>query len=345
MATGATKTADIGFMTEGMAIKSWLKPLVPQTCTDAFAEVYWLEKNSSTTIKLQRMSKLTRLSAPLVEGVTPTAQKIENTRITVTVQQWGGFVETSDVIDDSHEGIGTLKTISARLGEQAGETIEVQRFSTLQAATNVFRTNGSAKTDVNTPPTAEHFALIRRNLENNYNKPFLKLMTSNPNYGTYAVSAAYWVIVHPDLVWDVEQMTGFKYVADYAKPEQAHPMEIGAIPYFRFISTPLNIAEADAGGTYNETVDTISTTGVKSDIYYCIVLAREAYAVVPLRGRAGKAPNNVNMYTTPVNKAEKSDPIAQTGTVGWKCSTACVILDQAKMAVLQAAATETPSVS
>jgi N4-gp56 family major capsid protein len=64
-----------------------------------------------------------------------------------------------------------------------------------------------------------------------------------------------------------------------------------------------------------------------------LFLARDAYGIVPLRGRDSLTPMVVNPKPAP------GDPLGQRGSVGWKAWQAAVILQDAFMVRLEVAAT------
>ena len=76
-----------------------------------------------------------------------------------------------------------------------------------------------------------------------------------------------------------------------------------------------------------------STTGTSADVYPILYLARDAYGIVPLKGKDSITPMVVNPKPAP------GDPLAQRGTVGWKAWQSAVILQDAFMVRAEVAAT------
>jgi N4-gp56 family major capsid protein len=76
-----------------------------------------------------------------------------------------------------------------------------------------------------------------------------------------------------------------------------------------------------------------SGTGDKVDVYPILIFARDAFGIVPLKGKTSMTPMVVNP------KPASGDPLAQRGTVGWKLWTATVILQDLFMARLEVACT------
>jgi N4-gp56 family major capsid protein len=68
-------------------------------------------------------------------------------------------------------------------------------------------------------------------------------------------------------------------------------------------------------------------------VYPILYIARDAYGIVPLKGKSAITPMVVNP------KPSDSDPLAQRGHVGWKAWQTAIILNDAWMAVAKVAAT------
>jgi N4-gp56 family major capsid protein len=106
--------------------------------------------------------------------------------------------------------------------------------------------------------------------------------------------------------------------------------EIGSIEQVRFLTSTVIAPFADAGGAKGAMR---STSGTSADVYPILIFARDAFGIVPLKGKSAMTAMVVNPKPAP------SDPLAQRGTVGWKLWTATVILQDLFMARLEVAAT------
>jgi len=137
-------------------------------------------------------------------------------------------------------------------------------------------------------------------------------------------------IVHPDLESDIRNMTGFKPVADYGPHTTPWEGEIGSVEQVRYMST--TIAEPWTGGG-SGTPGSLRATNGNVDVYPVLIFGRDAFGIVPLKGKSSMTPMVVNP------KPSSGDPLGQRGTVGWKLYTATVILQEAFMARLEVGAT------
>ena len=340
-----TQYGDISPRTAAYAVKQLLTRGMPYMYFEKFGQTYPIPTNATRVAKFRRyfLSGSTGAAAdggssawsiplsttPLVEGVTPTGRKLANQDYTVTLQQYGDFMTITDVILDTHED-QVLQQATEVLGESAALTIETIRYSILKAGTNVLYANGGARGSVNTAVslTLQRQATTALNRQNA--KKITTVVASTPDFNTKSVEASYMAICHPDLESDIRSMTGFKPVADYGPHTTPFEGEVGSIEQVRYLLTTVTTPFADAGGTKGSMR---STTGTSADVYPILIIARDAYGIVPLKGKDSITPMVVNP------KPVAGDPLAQRGTVGWKAWQNAVVLNDAWMIRLEVAAT------
>lgn len=326
------------------AVVRMLTRAQPLLQLERFGQTYPLPTNSTQTAKFRRyyMTGATGsagsgsgsfsipvATTPLVEGVTPAGSKLSNVDYTVTLSQYGDFITITDVVMDTHTD-PILQQATDILGEQAALTVETLRFNVLKAGTNVFYSNGSARTDVNTAISLTVQRQITTGLNRQNAKKITSIVASTPDYNTKSVEAAYMAVCHPDLESDIRGMTGFKPVADYGPHTSPMEGEIGSVEQVRYLSSTVIAPWADGGGAKGSMR---STSGTSADVYPVLYFGRDAFGIVPLKGKSSMTPMVVNPKPAP------GDPLGQRGTVGWKLWTATVILQEAFMARLECAAT------
>ena len=271
----------------------------------------------------------------LTEGVTPTAQKLEHADLEATLVQYGDLVTISDVIMDTHED-NVLKEAVDILGEQAAIILEKVRFNVLKAGTQVVYANGTARSQVNTVFTAAVQRVVTRQLKRQLAKPITSIVRSTPSYGTEPVAPSFVAVCHPDLEYDIRKATGFVPAEKYGTitPWEG---EIGKISDCRYILSTIIAPWTSAGGTGGTNV--IQSNGTNADVYPILYFARDAYAIVPFKGKNAVVPTVVNPSPS------DSDPLAQRGHVGWKCYSTAIILNDAWMARAEVACTNDSSLS
>ena len=341
-----TVYSDITPRQTAFSVANLLKRAMPYMMLERFGQAYPIPKNNTKTAKWRRyfMAGATGSNSgnagdfsvplattPLTEGVTPIGSTLENKDYTVTLQQYGDFLEFTDVIMDTHEDFPPLlREMTDILGEQAAHTIETLRFNVLRAGTNVFYANGAARTAVNTPVTLTLQRRITRSLKRQNAKPITSMVASTVRYNTQPIEAAFIALCHPDVENDIRDLSGFISVKQYGSNVEAMEGEIGSVEDVRYVRSTVFEAWEDGGGVAGSM---LSTTGTSADVYPILYLARDAYGIVPLRGKEAVEV----MVVQP--KATNTDPLAQRGTAAWKCWNATVILQDAFMVRAEVAAT------
>ena len=342
-----TSYSDITPRQTAFSVANLLKRAMPHMMIERFGQAYPIPKNNTKVAKWRRYFmtggtgsysgnagdfNVPLADTPLTEGVTPAGSTLENKDYTVTLQQYGDFLEFSDVIQDTHEDFPPLlREMTDILGEQAAHTVETLRFNVLKAGTNVFYANGANRAAVNTEVTLPLQRRITRSLKRQNAKPMTAMISSTVKYNTQPIEAAFVALCHPDVENDIRDMAGFISMKQYGGNVEAMEGEIGSVEDVRYIRSTVFESFPDAGGT---TAGYLSTTGTSADVYPIIYLARDAYGIVPLRGK-----DTVEVMVVQP-KATNTDPLAQRGTAGWKSWNATVILQDAFMVRAEVAASE-----
>lgn len=319
---------DISPRTAAYAVKEMLIRGRPILVLEKFGQTFQMPTKATKVAKFRRYEALPLATTPLQEGVTPAGKKVTVTDVTVTLEQWGDFIPFTDVIEDTHED-PYFQEIQGVLGQQAAETIETIRWNIIKAGTNVFYANGVARNAVNTPLTLALQRKVTRALKRQNGLHITDVVSSTPDYRTEPVEASYVGLVHPDVENDIRNIAGF------VNPKQYGTMspwenEIGAVEDVRYVRSTIFAPFADAGGAAGAM---LSTTGVNADVYPVVFLAKNAYGIVPLKGKNSMSIMVVNP------KPGIGDPLAQKGTAGWKAFQNSVILNDAWLVRAEVAAT------
>jgi N4-gp56 family major capsid protein len=142
------------------------------------------------------------------------------------------------------------------------------------------------------------------------------------------VESAYFAICHPDLESDIRNMTGFVPVSSYGPHTSPMAGEIGSVEQVRYLTSTIFSPWADAA-TGTAVGAFRSTASSYPDVYPILYFGRDAFGIVPLKGKSAMTPMVVNPKPAP------GDPLGQRGTVGWKLWTSTVILQDAFMGRLE----------
>lgn len=259
----------------------------------------------------------------VTEGVTPSAVQMQYEDVSVSLSQYARLVEITDKVEDMSED-PVLKDSAQLVGENMAELAETIIWGVIKAGTGVIYANGSSRSAVNTAVSLDDIRLAVRTLRANRGKPITRILDGSVNYNTKPVEGGYIAVGHTDLEADIRQLSGFIPVAQYGSRKPLCPEELGSVESVRFILSPVLTAFADAGAAHGSVVK--STSGTLADVYPLIVMAREAFGLVPLKGKYAVEPTVINPGVK-----DKSDPLGQRGYVGAKFWFNSVILNEAWM--------------
>jgi N4-gp56 family major capsid protein len=312
-----------------------LKRTTPGIVLERTGQVKTMEPNTGKTVVFRRYLKLAAAISPLQEGVTPDGASVSYVDVQATVEQFGDYIGITDVIQDTHEDpiLSEFRTI---MGDQIKLTRETLNFNVLKGGTSVFYTNGSSRAEVNTVLDKGDLKRITRSLRGADASYFTEVLSGSPKIGTTPVGAAFYAFAHTDLQADIENISGYVDVSKYPNPQQAMEYEVGAASNVRFVLTTVFSAFADAGAAGSTMIAT-TNAAAHVDVYPVIIVAPDAWGVVPLRGKDSGSIAVVNP------KPSAGDPLGQRGSLGWKNWWAAVILNDSLMARLESSATASPT--
>lgn len=295
----------------------------PNDIHGRFGQKRPVPKNSGNQIKFRRYSQLAAATNALVEGVTPTGSSLSVTDVTSTLVQYGDFVTLTDMVSMTNQDPVVTEATDV-LGDQAGTTIDIVRRDVLVAGTNVAYASG----------VANRLALVNKLTGPDLDKAIRYLKGQNAKYmkegisasdkvGTGPVRKAFIGLVHPDVEFDLETITGYKSVSEYGSQEGVIEDEIGSYKNIRFVTS--TNCKIWTNATTATTAGFKATAAGSNDVYATLILAAEAYGLSPLSGEAMKT------TVKPLGSAGSADPLDQRSTVGWKATTITTILNQAWM--------------
>jgi len=193
--TTATTGNDLSVEMKTFYDKELIRYAEPELYHDQFGQKRPIPKNGGKTIEFRRYATLPKMTTPLQEGVTPQGQKLDATAIYGTVNQYGGFIELSDVlmltaIDNN------LVEATDLLASQAGRTLDTVTRDIITAGTNVIYANGKAARSALAVNTDK---LTVRDIRKAVRQ--LKLFNAPRIDGKF-----YAGIIHPDVDFDLNTM-------------------------------------------------------------------------------------------------------------------------------------------
>lgn len=251
----------------------------PKLVHDQFGQKHPIPKNGGKTIEFRKYSPLPKLLTPLTEGVTPDGQNLTVTTVEATVEQYGGYVAISDVLQLTSID-NNLVQATKLLGSQAGATLDTITREVLNGGTNVVyaggKTSRAALTDSDKLTVADIKMAVRA------------LKTQNAD----KIGDSYVAIIHPDVTYDLTNDPAWQAVKDY-DPKDWYEGEIGKIAGVRFVES--TEAKIFSGGVYST-----------------LILGDNAYGVTEIEG------GGLEHIVKPLGSAGTADPLDQRATVGWK---------------------------
>lgn len=266
------------------------------------------------------------------EGVTPSPDRLECRDIPVTLRSYGAIYYYTDFVADLYEDDipAAQKEI---LGERMGLVREMIRYGTLQGCTNKFYAGGNGRSTVSGKITLNALRIITRSLKGNHGKVITRVLDASPKYNTRPVEASFLVFVHTDAESDIRNLENFTPVSEYPSGKTVHPLEIGTCEGYRFIVSPELNSIPNAGALVGST-GLFSTGGSAIDVYPFIVVAKDAWGDVALRGA-----RSFDISHIMPGQKDKSDPLGQRGYVGAKFYSAMFMQNDGWAAVLEAGVT------
>lgn len=289
----------------------------PKLVHSQFAQKHPIPQGGGKTIEFRKWSSLGKMLTPLKEGVTPDGQKMTMSVITAVIDQYGGYVETSDILQ-----LTAIDNINSQaieqIARQAHRSIDTLDREVMNSGTNVLYAGGKTARHLLTADDLLTVDVIKRAVRQ------LKVMNAEPVDGDYVA------IIHPDCTYDLTNDPEWKYPHQYKDTENIYSGEIGRIAGVRFVesteakkfvSQPMLPADPENGvnsATTNLTVssydaDTLTITvtqaitqnQAKNFYGRSILIDSSTYATVKqaIPGEAGKA-KLVLMYapaTAPVS--------------------------------------------
>ena len=285
----------------------------PNLVHDQFGQKHPIPKNGGKIIEFRKYDSLPKALTPLTEGVTPNGQKLSMSVITSNVQQYGGYIELSDIllltaIDNN------LVQATKLLGSQAGRTLDTITREVLNGGTNVQYAEGQVTARnalVGGQASGNHYLTVdavRRAVR------FLKVMNAPKINGNYVG------IIHPDVSYDLMSDEKWVNVKTYSDPDGIYEGEIGKIEGVRFVETSEAKVFEGAGAS-----------GV--DVYSTLILGADAYGVTEITG------GGLEHIVKQLGSAGTADPLNQRATAGWKATKTAERLVEQYMVRIETAST------
>lgn len=273
---------------------------------------------------------ITPTSYQMSEGTTPTPITISYQDVTKSMSKYGVLYKTTEKTELMNER-NIPEDMRATAAEGVGSIKEMIVWNEIKGGTSVSYTNGSTRAGINTPISLNAMEKAKASLLAAHASTITKASPSGPDYGNVAVGRGFVAYGHTNTEHDFRQLAGFKDVVDYGSAKPWHDMEIGSVPGYRIILTPMLQPWTGAGSA---TLNGMRYTSANVDVYPTVVCADGAYGHVPLKGRDAMTP-----FVLPASQRNHANPSAQFGFVGVDFYTTAVRLNEFWMNRIEHAAT------
>jgi len=208
---------------------------------DQFGQKRDIPRNGGKKIEFRAFSPLAKAMVPLTEGVTPSGNKLDVTKIEAEVAQYGDFIVQSDVLELTAID-NTILEATKILGRQAGLTLDTVTRNVLQSGTNVMyapKVSGGSETEVTSRAGLDATALLTVDL--------CEQITANLRaMNAPTINGDYIGIIHPYVAYDLMRDPDWRKPHEYVDTDAVYEGEIGKVGGIRFVqSTEAKIYRGD----------------------------------------------------------------------------------------------------
>ena len=147
--------------------------------------------------------------------------------------------------------------------------------------------------------------------------------------GTFPVMPAYPCIIHPNTIFTLQNISGFKDASQYRGAAKGEYGRYKSLAFF-IATDPSSLgigAPSSAGG--GGTSSAVANTGGVADVYQSLAMGKHAYHAVKLNGKS------TSFHAKPLGSAGTADPLDQLSTIGAKHTGAALITNQNWLASLE----------
>ncbi|NLA73543.1 MAG: N4-gp56 family major capsid protein [Clostridiales bacterium] len=206
----------------------------PYLIHDQFGQKRDIPKGGGREIEFRRFSSLPKALTPLVEGITPTGNKLNVSSVNAVVDQYGDYIEQTDLLELTAVD-NTIVEATKQLAAQAGLTMDTIVRNEIAGGTNVQycpKFNGSTETAVTLRSGIDATCLLKV-------KDVFKAAAELKAMNAPKIDGYYVGVIHPYVAYDLMQEAGNQWldVQKYTTPENMLTGEIGSLGGVRFVES------------------------------------------------------------------------------------------------------------
>jgi len=248
----------------------------------------------------------------LTEGVAPTSKDLDMTETTASLKQYGDWIRVSDLAEDASVD-GILVHAAEALGEYEGRKLHRVMLYALDGTTNVWYGDGTVMAEASVTGAMKMSALITQKL----------VRAMKRNNAARFPDQSYHMITHVDQTFDMFQDTNFTDMSKY----------VGGIAAGGGPNLLTGEAGKGWGVRFKEANELITGTGAASaPTYHSYIYGPDGFGMLDLATQAvrridPRTNRGIAIFTLPVNRPDKSDPLGQVGLVSCKVAFAGIVFD------------------
>lgn len=285
----------------------------PELVHDQFGQKHPIPKNGGKTIEFRQWDTLPEMTEPITEGVTPDGQSLSMSVIEATIEQYGGYVTISDMLDLTAIDPVLLQATKA-IASQAGRSLDTITREVLNSGTSVQYAAGEV---------SARSQLKYTDAENNHNltvAAIKKAVRFLEGQDAPKIDGYYVAIIHPYVKYDLMNDPEWKKPHEYKDTVNLYKGEIGELYGVRFVQSTRAKKWEGAGAS-------------GADVYSTLILGDDAYGVTEIEG------GGLQHIVKPHGSAGSADPLNQRATCGWKATKTAELLVQQYMIRIETTAT------
>lgn len=177
----------------------------------------------------------------LKEGITPDAASLEIVNVVLRVSYLGGYLKHTEE-QLMFSDINAVSAAIKKLGVSASLKCQYIMRGALSETLSIHQATGGSNTSTSkiTSIGIQDLKRAVQSLRMNHVKTFTDFIMPSTGISTRAVIPSYLLFACPQVVNDIEALTGFRSVETYAQPDQRLPNEVGTIEGVRIILDTLD---------------------------------------------------------------------------------------------------------
>ncbi len=255
--------------------KRLLDSAEPNLVHDQFGTKYPIPKNGGKTIEFRKYSALGKALTPLTEGVTPAGNKLNVDTILATVDQYGDWIQISDILDLTAID-RNVEQATRLLGAQAGRTLDTITREVLMGGTNVqFAPSAAAlATPIKRRVDLKGDCLLTIDA-------VLKAVAELRAMNAPTINGDYVGIIHPYVAADLMRSEKWQDWHKYTTAEDMYNGEIGKIGGVRFVET--TEAKIIGAGVIGDGINKLTVKTAISSSSTSVVVNETLTAVTPAK--------------------------------------------------------------